>query len=191
MRVSWLARFLFVVAAAAAVVLPSTAALAKSAVPYTDSRSTGSIALCNAAGQDITHGSVYDKPFAYRVVSSVPAPIQYRGTGRRATLYAFQPREGVDPSQWNGDSLTATSTYTNPLVPMAEGSKTGHRLVGLPRRVPGGVEGARPAQAFPKRAERRCRQHGVSDRDHSGLRYDLDVARSCSGVLHGRPGNDA
>ena len=123
MRASWLARLAFVVFAAAAVVLPSTAALAKSTVPYTDSRSTGSIALCDAAGQNITHGSVYDKPFAYRVVSSVAAPAQYRGTGRRATLYAFQPREGVDPSQWNGDSLTATSTYTNPLVPMAEGSK--------------------------------------------------------------------
>ncbi len=123
MRASLAARLAFVVVAAGTVVFPSTAAFAKSAVPYADARSTGSIALCNSAGQNITHGSVYDKPFAYTAVSSVPAPAQYRITGRRATLYAFQPRKGVDPSAWNGDSLTATSTYTNPLVPMAEGSR--------------------------------------------------------------------
>ncbi|HEY3926629.1 MAG TPA: hypothetical protein VGL75_18870 [Acidothermaceae bacterium] len=123
MGASWLTRFAFVVVAAGAVALPSTTALAKSDVPYTDSRSTGSIAFCNAAGQNITHGSVYDKPFAYRAVSSAPGLAQYRAAGRLATLYAYQPRKGVDPAEWNGDSLTAASSYTNPLVPMAEGSK--------------------------------------------------------------------
>ena len=123
MRAAWAVRIAFAAFAAGVVLVPSTAALAKSSVPYSDSRSTGSIVLCNAAGQNITHGSVYDKPFAYRVVSSVPVPAQYRIAGRRATLYAFQPRQGVDPGSWSGDSLTATSTYTNPLVPMAEGSR--------------------------------------------------------------------
>jgi hypothetical protein len=128
MRATWVARLALVGFAAVAVVVPSTVAVAKSTVPYTDPRSTGSIALCNAAGQNITHGSVYDKPFAYRAVSSVPAPTQDQIQGRKATLYAFQPRKGVDSSQWNGENLTASSAYTNPLVPMAEGSKRDHAL---------------------------------------------------------------
>ena len=123
MRASLVARLAFAVIAVSAVVLPSTAAAAKSGVPFTDGRSTGSLAFCNSAGQNITHGSVYDKPFAYRVVSSVPAPTPYRVAGRLASLYAFQPRKGVDPAEWNGDNLTAPSAYTNALVPMAQGSK--------------------------------------------------------------------
>jgi hypothetical protein len=123
MRLSWAGRVAFVVLAAGTVVLPSTAALAKSSVPFTDPRSTGSIAFCNAAGQNITHGSVYDKPFAYRSVASVAPPTMYQRTGRLETLFAFQPRKGIDPSAWNGDSLTASTPYTNPKVPMAEGSR--------------------------------------------------------------------
>lgn len=106
-----------------AVLSPADAAFAKSGVPYTDPSAKGLIALCGANGQDITHGSVYDKPFVFRAVSSVPAPAAYQGTGRLATLYAFQPRKGIEASGWSGDTLTASSTYTNVNSPMAQGTK--------------------------------------------------------------------
>jgi hypothetical protein len=76
--------------------------------------------LCDKAGNNITHGSVYDKPFAWRAVSSISAPAAVGGLGRKATLYAYQPRKGVDPANWSGQQLGAASAYSSTTVPVAQ-----------------------------------------------------------------------
>ena len=100
-----------VAAAAFASAIPAGTAFASS-LPYTDAYAHGAIGLCDKNGNNITHGSVYDKPFVWRAISSVPAPNAYSGSGQNATLYAFQPRVGVDAANWSGDQLTGTSAYS-------------------------------------------------------------------------------
>jgi hypothetical protein len=108
------------VSAALAAGFPAGVALAASGLPYTDQYAHGSIGFCDKAGNNIAHGSVYDKPFAWRAVSSVSAPPTLSGPGRKATLYAYQPRKGVDPANWSGQQLGAASAYSSTTVPVAQ-----------------------------------------------------------------------
>jgi len=88
-------------------------------VPYTDPNAVGYIGLCNQAGQQITSGSINTDPFTWRAVSSQPAPSDYAVPGQTAILLAYQPQEGLEASEWSGDSLTASSRYSNASNPMA------------------------------------------------------------------------
>ena len=88
-------------------------------VPYTDPDAVGSIGLCNQAGQQITSGSVTTKPFAWRAVSTQPAPAPYNNAGRTATLLAYQPLQDLPAGDWSGAQMTSSSSYTNPANPMA------------------------------------------------------------------------
>jgi hypothetical protein len=87
--------------------------------PYTDSAAAGSIGLCNAGGKQVSSGSIDTAPFAWRAVGTTPAPAAYSAPGSSATLYAFQPRSGVDPTGWSGQLLTAAGRYSDPTHPMA------------------------------------------------------------------------
>lgn len=98
---------------------PAASAGAATAVPYTDPGAAGTIGLCNQAGQQITSGNVNTKPFAWRAVSSVPAPSPYNNTGRTAVLVAYQPQQELPAGDWSGAQLTASSHYSNPTNPMA------------------------------------------------------------------------
>ncbi len=93
-----------------------------------DNYAQGYVGLCDKQGQNVTSGSVYDKPFIWRAVGSVAAPVPFNASSRKATLYAFQPRPGVDASEWSGTTMTAASPYSNPSVPMAQAN---HRDLGL------------------------------------------------------------
>ena len=79
-------------------------AAAGSAVPYTDPNAVGSIGLCNQAGQQITSGSISTTPFAWRAVSTQPAPAPYNNAGRTATSWRtsrnrhFRRATGAAPS---------------------------------------------------------------------------------------------
>ncbi|HTR70005.1 MAG TPA: hypothetical protein VMH41_07225 [Mycobacteriales bacterium] len=105
--------------AAGSLAVAAVPARASAPVP-SDPYAQGHVGFCNSHGQQITHGSVYDKPFVWRAVSTAAAPQPFNGKGRKATLYAFQPRPGIDAAQWSGDTLTAASVYTNASVPMAQ-----------------------------------------------------------------------
>jgi hypothetical protein len=106
-------------AAGLAFAIPAGTAWASS-LPYTDTAAQGAIGLCDKNGNNITHGSVYDKPFVWRAVGATPAPASVRGSGRTATLYGFQPRKGFDPTQWSGEQLTANAAYSDPNIPIAQ-----------------------------------------------------------------------
>jgi hypothetical protein len=99
--------------------LGAQAGVAGSGVPYQDPQAVGSLGLCNHAGDAITQGSISSTPFAWRVVSSQAAQAPYDAAGRTATLYAFQPRKGLQAAQWSGEQLTAASRYSNPAHPMS------------------------------------------------------------------------
>lgn len=97
-----------------------TAAPASAAsVPYTDPSVAGVLALCDASGHQLTSGSTLDLPLAATAVSSAAAPKGYSDPKAKATLYAYQPRQGVDPADWSGGQLTGSSFFSNPAHPMA------------------------------------------------------------------------
>jgi hypothetical protein len=115
-------RKLFCAAALASVsaFVPSLSAAPASAatVPFSDPNAKGYIGLCDRNGHPVTSGSLDDIPFVWTAVSSTPAPTGYEHG--KATLYAYQPRQHVAPSQWEGRMLTASSSFTNPAHPMAQ-----------------------------------------------------------------------
>src|SRR5947209_20249174 len=89
------------------------AATADGAVPYNDANAVGYIGLCDKAGNPIDHGKVSDQPFVWSAQASSPAPGDYAGEGRTATLFAYQPRPNRDPNEWSGSALNASARYTN------------------------------------------------------------------------------
>lgn len=94
------------------------AAGASETAPYSDPSAVGYIGLCDAAGQQITSGSVNATPLAARAVSSVAAPPPYNNGDRTAILLAYQPRQGLPSGEWSGEEMTASSRYSNPAHPM-------------------------------------------------------------------------
>jgi hypothetical protein len=87
-------------------------------LPFHDQYAVGGVGFCSAAGHEIYSGSIYAKPFAPVAVATAKAPNDLSSPGRKAVLYAFQPRQYLDPSLWNGNPLSADSSYSNPNVPM-------------------------------------------------------------------------
>jgi hypothetical protein len=121
MRVAVAIRRTLVAVAVAVVGLLGTVGPAAAApgVPYTDSSADGYLGICNQQAQQITSGSIDSAPFAWEAVSSVAAPSAVSGSGRTATLYAYQPIQGEEAGDWSGEQITGTSQYTNPSYPMA------------------------------------------------------------------------
>jgi hypothetical protein len=95
-------------------------ASAAGAVPYHDQYATGTITLCDANLRPVTSGSVNDLPFVWRAVGSQAAPPPYNDGSGAAILYAYLPRQGIDPGQWNGELLTGSTIYHDTHHPMAQ-----------------------------------------------------------------------
>jgi hypothetical protein len=85
-------------------------------VPYEDSQSAGLLTLCSG-GQAVTEGKAGDTPFADLVVGTTGLGSEYDPTGAVATLYAYQPREGIAAGEFSGVPLTATGTLADPQRP--------------------------------------------------------------------------
>ena len=66
---------------------------------------SGSIGLCNQAGQQITSGNINTVPFAWRAVSTQPAQAPYNNAYRTAILMAYQPIQELTPGrvEWRAD----------------------------------------------------------------------------------------
>jgi hypothetical protein len=105
--------------AAMLVMVPAGTAVAASSVPYVDNNAVGSIGLCDQHGNSLTKGNVNTKPFIWKAVDETAAKAPYNAAGATATLYAFQPRKGVDASEWNGAQLSGSSRYSTPDHPTA------------------------------------------------------------------------
>ncbi len=104
---------------------------ASSAVPYSDPNAIGYIGLCDAQGHQLTSGSVNTAPLAWRAVSTTAAQGPYAGPTRTAVLMSYQPIDGLAPSDWSGDFLTAATRYSNPANPMAAATGGDESLAGF------------------------------------------------------------
>jgi hypothetical protein len=100
----------------------ATAAAAVPDPPYRDSGVAGSITLCDASGRAIDHGRVDERPFARLAIGSAAAPAPYDKEGRTATLFAYQPRKGLEPREWSGAQLTTSTQYAEVAHPAAKAS---------------------------------------------------------------------
>jgi hypothetical protein len=92
---------------------------AKTTVPYDDAQSAGLLTLCSADGKAVTGGKVDDQPFADVVLGETALPSNLDPAGAVATLFAYQPREGVATSEFSGNALTATAEIADPARPAA------------------------------------------------------------------------
>jgi hypothetical protein len=97
--------------------LAAGVATAASGVPYVDPNAVGSIGLCDQQGQPLTHGSVDTRPFVWKAVDETVAQAGYNGSGATATLYAYQPRQGVDAADWSGAQLDVASKFADAAHP--------------------------------------------------------------------------
>jgi hypothetical protein len=97
---------------------------APSAAPYVDPAATGRLTLCGADGEALTDGSTTDQPFAASVVGATAATAGYAAEGRTAAVFAYQPREGVAPSEWTGLQLSAPTAYADAVVPQVDLTRT-------------------------------------------------------------------
>lgn len=82
------------------------------AVPYTDPAAVARLTLCDD-GRQVTKGGTADMPFVTAVVGGQQPSGAY-ATRTTATLYAYQPRAGLDPSEWSGLQLGATQPVAAP-----------------------------------------------------------------------------
>lgn len=131
-----------------ALVVVATGSASADAPTWTpaDPNLVGEITLYDAAGAEVTSGSLEDGQIAaFAVGSTVPA-----GAGTTATLYAYTPvadGEGpLDPGEWTGYQLTGNTTAPaslppgipagRPVVPISAGATTlGQYVAGYPSTV--------------------------------------------------------
>ena len=110
----------------------SAPSAASQTVPYSDPNAVGSIGLCDSQGHQFT-----EREREHRAVRSgepsrpPPAAGPYAGPSRTAILMAYQPIDGLAPSDWSGDVLTASSRYSNPANPMAAATGGDESLAGF------------------------------------------------------------
>ena len=157
--------------------------------PYTDPDAVGSIGLCNQAGQQITSGSVTAKPFAWRAVSTQPAPAPYNNAGRTATLVAYQPQQGLPAGDWSGAQMTSSSRYTNPANPMAAATAADQSLQDIIDGVPTEVGRVPAAPDVLGHGERAGLHAALPGSQHPGDGRHLAGRRGEPGELrlgHGR-----
>ena len=111
------------VAALAGTGFAASDAAAATALPFHDQNATASIGLCDAKGNPITSGSIDSHAFVTAAAASAPAPANYTPDKKaKATLYAFQPRQGVDPGEWSGFQLTGGSVFSDGQHPLVAGT---------------------------------------------------------------------
>jgi hypothetical protein len=111
----------------AASVLVTATVLAQPAqadpLPFSDPHAQGQIGLCDSSGHPIQNGSTISHPYVVAAGSTEAAPAGYQASkGGKATLYAFQPRQDVDPGQWSGFQLTGSSAYADGKHPLVSGT---------------------------------------------------------------------
>ena len=86
-------------------------------VPYDDPQAAGRLTLCTRDGEAVTSGKVTDRPFADVVLGQTGLPSDQEPTGAVATLFAYQPREGIAAGEFSGTPLTAATVLTDPARP--------------------------------------------------------------------------
>lgn len=108
--------------------------------PYADPASTGGLTLCSADGKPVTGGRLADRPFADVVVGE-SAPAGADREGAVATLFAYQPREGVSPAEYSGSPITAATPYADPSRPATDVTAQAWSIKDFVTAFPAGFDG--------------------------------------------------
>jgi hypothetical protein len=127
--------------AAAAPFAAASVTSAAGKVPFNDPGIDGWLTFCNRSDKPVTSGSLYTTPFAWKIIASAKPPAGYGGPTGRATLYAFQPIQYVDPGDWSGGQLTAASGFTNPDHPVVQATNLDQPLIGFTGAYPAHWQG--------------------------------------------------
>ncbi|MGD0883238.1 MAG: Ig-like domain-containing protein, partial [Acidimicrobiales bacterium] len=130
--------------------------------------SVGGLELFNSSGDPITGGNVSDQPIAAYVEGSNAI----RSGDTKATLYGYLPVNGVAPGNWNGEAMSASTTFPNASAPSPLNTST------LPVVTGGSTDEsvATLESDFPN--------HDSSDDGYAGM-YQLRLKTSAPG----HPGN--
>lgn len=113
-------------------------------VPYDDGQSAGLLTLCSADGDPVTEGSTADQPFADVVLGTTGLPAGVDPAGAVATVFAYQPRQGIATTEYSGTPLTAASVVADPEHPAAavqeDGWSIGDFVTAFPATYDGYVQ---------------------------------------------------
>lgn len=82
----------------------------------------GGLTFYNAAGNQITGGSITAQPIA-AYVQGTAVPQSFTGN-TKATLFAYTPVDGQAPGTWSGQALSASTIYPNSAAPGALATST-------------------------------------------------------------------
>jgi hypothetical protein len=107
--------------------------------PYDDRGAHGRLTLCDSDGDVVTGGEV-DEPIAAFALGTT-SPDGYDVPGAVATLFAYQPREGVLPEEFSGTPLTAAATLADPGRPAARVTGESTTLESFTAAFPAGWDG--------------------------------------------------
>ena len=81
--------------------------------PVANPPQAGGLLFFNAAGQQITGGSVSTSPLA----AYVEGTAVLNASDDKATLEAYTPVDGVNPGTWSGQGLSSSTVYPNTSAP--------------------------------------------------------------------------
>jgi len=113
-------------------------------VPYSDPAVSGALTLCSAKGKAVTEGST-KKPLAAVVLGESELPAQYAVEGAVGSLFAYQPRDGVDAQEFGGLQLTGSSVLADPAEQTGvrvtkDATTVGQFVVAFPANLDGFVQ---------------------------------------------------
>ena len=94
------------------VVVPVAAEATAPVAPFNDPAAVSTLTFCDFTGRAITQGLLSSKPFVWKAIADSQQAAPYNDSSTKATLAIFVPQQGVPPTQWVGESMTATSSYT-------------------------------------------------------------------------------
>jgi hypothetical protein len=187
--------------AAAALLSVAAAAQADDALPYKDDAKVGSITLCDKAGKPLTKGSVDAAPFAWSAHTDVIPPAGYDIDHRTASLFAYQPRQGVAAGSWSGQAMTPASRYDDVKHPTVQFADTDDALDQMTSSYPplwGGLYELRMYLSAPNQPIYRTHYAAVDIRvsddlktwvavDPGTMSCTVGTATSISTILHLTP----
>ena len=110
-------------------------------VPYDDPQAAGLLTLCSEDGTAVTEGKVSDRPFADVVLGKTGLPADVDPAGAVATLFAYQPREGIAASEFSGTPLTAAGAFADSSRPAVRVSEDGWSLADFTTAFPATDDG--------------------------------------------------
>jgi len=131
---------------AGAVVLGAAGIATAAPPPYpNDPSSVATLALYDASGNPITHGSITDTPFAAYAQASGAV----RAGDTKATLYAYTPVFGLPAGSWSGAAISASTSYPIPGAPApANASLPTAAVSNLDQTLGSYISGAASAGAY-------------------------------------------